>query len=363
MKNSGAKNKKRIIRRELNLSLSWFGMWGYLLFFIFMFTAVAIDVLLIFKSGVIEVTDSGKLPIGPALLNIMILALVFTGFYIVARRFFLGRPMEKILEATEKVKRGEFNINIPVNECKKRKNELDIVIDEFNVMLEELRSNETLKTDFIANVSHEIKTPLAIIESNCAAMLDDNLDAETRRDYLQSTVEGVRRLSALVSDVLRLNKLENQKIFPEKKEFDLSEQLRLAIISTESVWDEKNIRIECDIPDECLITSDSELLEHIWLNLIGNALKFTPEGGKVAVELKDDGGKIFVSVEDNGCGICDEDKGRVFEKFYCGKNSGEQQGNGLGLALVSKIAAAVNAEILLDSEQGRGSRFTVVLHR
>lgn len=363
MKNSGTEKQRGKIRRELSISMSWSGVFGYLLFFIFMFTAVAADVYLIFKSGVIELNDSGKLPVGMAIFNIMILAFAFTGLYIMLRRIFLGKPMEKILDATEKVKRGEFHISIPVNENKKHKNELDIVIDEFNVMLEELRSNETLKTDFIANVSHEIKTPLAIIEGNCAAMLDDSIDDETRRDYLESTVSGVRRLSALVSDILRLNKLENQKIFPEKKEFDLSEQLRLAIISTENIWEEKNIEIVCEIPDECPVTSDSELLEHVWLNLIGNALKFTPEGGKVCVKLEKDTENIYVSVWDNGCGISEEDRDRIFEKFYCGKNSGEQQGNGLGLALVSRIATALNAEILLESEQGRGSKFTVVLPR
>ena len=361
MKKSGAEKRMGRIRRELSISMSWSGVFGYLLFFVFMFTAVAADIYLIFSSGVIELTDNGRFPFGMSIFNIMVLALAFTGIYIFLRRFFLGRPMIKILDATEKVKRGEFNISIPVNKSKKHKNELDIVIDEFNVMLEELRSNETLKTDFIANVSHEIKTPLAIIESNCAAMLDEGIDDETRREYLESTVSGVRRLSALVSDILRLNKLENQKIFPEKNEFDLSEQLRLAIISTENIWEEKNIEVVCDVPDECPVISDSELLEHVWLNLIGNALKFTPEGGRICVRLEKNDGGISVSVEDNGCGISEEDKSRIFEKFYCGTNSGEHQGNGLGLALVSRIAAAVGAEIQLESEQGRGSKFTVVI--
>lgn len=203
-------------------------------------------------------------------------------------------------------------------------------------MTEELSSVETLRNDFIANVSHELKTPLAVIQNYGTLLQSPNLSEEIRLEYAKAITQASKRLSKMISNILKLNKLENQQIFPNVERYDLSEQLCECLLNFESLWEKKNITIESDIEDSVMINADPEMMSLVWNNLFSNAMKFTPEDGEVYVALKKDGDNAVVTVKDTGCGMTEEVKSHIFEKFYQGDSSRASAGNGLGLALVKK---------------------------
>jgi signal transduction histidine kinase len=245
------------------------------------------------------------------------------------------------------------------------------MFDDFNAMAAELASVETLKTDFISSVSHEIKTPIATI-LNYAQTLDQCLDDETltkaeKHQYAKTVMEASLRLSTLITNILRLNKLENQKITPEVKPFNLVEEISRSILLFDEPCARKNIDLDADFPPESEIITvnfDSTLLDLVWNNLLSNAVKFTPEGGQITVGIQPAEGTsawVEVSVADTGCGMNDETRRRVFEKFYQGDTSRATEGNGLGLALVKKIVSMAGGQISVESGVGRGSVFTVRL--
>jgi len=232
-----------------------------------------------------------------------------------------------------------------------------------NKMAEELSGTETLRTDFIANVSHELKTPLAIM-GNYATMLQSlGITEAERNEYAKAISEAARRLAQLITNILKLNKLENQKIFPKTEEFNLGEQLCECLLQFEDAWERKALNIETDIAEDIRLRSDPELLSLVWNNLISNAVKFTPEGGTIKVSLKTQGDMVCVRVSDTGCGIKPEVGQHIFEKFYQGDTSHSMQGNGLGLALVKRVVDILHGEIGVQSVYQEGSTFTVRFKR
>ena len=232
-----------------------------------------------------------------------------------------------------------------------------------NQMAEELSGTETLRTDFIANVSHELKTPLAVMGNYAAMLQRPGITEEEKNDYARAISEAARKLAQLITNILKLNKLENQQIFPKTEEFDLSDQLCQSLLQFEDAWERKELNIETDMEDDVRIRSDAELLSLVWNNLISNAVKFTPNGGTVGVSLKTEGDSILVSISDTGCGMKPETGMHIFEKFYQGDTSHATQGNGLGLALVKRVMDILNGEIGVESVYGQGSTFTVKLKR
>ena len=232
-----------------------------------------------------------------------------------------------------------------------------------NAMAEELSGTETLRTDFIANVSHELKTPLAVMGNYATMLQRPGITEEERVEYAKSISEAARRLAQLITNILKLNKLENQQIFPKAEEYDLGELLCACLLQFENAWERKNLNIETDIADDVRIRSDAELLSLVWNNLISNAVKFTPEGGTIGVSLKVENGQTIVAVSDTGCGIKPEIGQHIFEKFYQGDTSHATQGNGLGLALVKRVVDILNGEISVQSAYGQGTTFTVKIRR
>lgn len=241
-------------------------------------------------------------------------------------------------------------------------NMFDLIISD-NIMAKELGSVETLRTDFISNVSHELKTPLAVMQNYGTMLRSPDLPENKRIEYAKGITENSRRLASLITNILKLNKLENQQIFPVLERFDLSEQLCESLLQFEEIWEQKNIDIETEIPDEIFIDSDSELLGLVWNNLLSNAFKFTENGGKVSVVLAADNDFVTVKITDTGCGISAETGAHIFEKFYQGDTSHAMQGNGLGLALVKRVVDIMQGEIAVESEVGKGSTFTFKLKR
>jgi len=220
-----------------------------------------------------------------------------------------------------------------------------------------------LRTDFIANVSHELKTPLAVMGNYATMLQRPGITEEERCEYAKAISDSARRLAALITNILKLNKLENQQIFPQLDEYELGEQLCESLLQFEDAWERKGLEIETDIQEDVRIRSDAELLSLVWNNLISNAVKFTPEGGTIGVSLKTEGNQVVVQVRDTGCGIKPDVGQHIFEKFYQGDTSHATQGNGLGLALVKRVVDIFSGEISVQSIYGQGSTFTVRFRR
>ena len=273
----------------------------------------------------------------------------------------VDRPLQRILAATRRITAGDFGVQIqPIGKSGDFYG-FDAIIRDLNQMTAELGSIETLRADFVANVSHELKTPMAVI-SNYATMLQSpSLTEAERMEYARAIHQASRNLAGLVTNILKLNKLENQQIFPDKQKFDLAEQLCRCVLNFEDVWEKKGIGLEVDIPETFPIQSDAELLELVWNNLLSNAMKFTPEGGTVSVALKEENGMAVVTVKDTGCGMTAEQGKHIFEKFYQADTSRGTRGNGLGLALVKRVVDITGAAITVQSSAGKGSTFTVRL--
>jgi len=279
------------------------------------------------------------------------------------RKLMVDKPVKQIMDALDQVMQGDFTVRIaPVKEFAGETgfNEL---IPAINKMTAELQGTETLRTDFIANVSHELKTPLAVMGNYATMLQQPGISEADRIEYAKAISHSSRRLAALITNILKLNKLENQQIFPQPQEFDLGEQLCQCLLTFEDAWEKKNLEIETHIADDIRIKSDSELLSLVWNNLISNAVKFTPEGGTIGVSLKADEKNVVVSVSDTGCGISPEVGKHIFEKFYQGDTSHATQGNGLGLALVKRVVDILQGEISVQSTPNQGSTFTVRIRR
>ena len=270
-------------------------------------------------------------------------------------------PMHMLAEAAKKVADGDFSVYVPTLHTSDKLDYLDIMIMDFNRMVEELGSIETLKTDFVSNVSHEMKTPIAIIKNYAELLQTDRIEDGRRKEYAESIENAAIRLSDLIGNILKLTKLENQRITPEVEDYDVCRQLCECILQFEDAWDEKEIELEVEIEDAAMVRADEKLMELVWNNLLSNAIKFTEPGGSVTVSQTSDENYIRVSVSDTGCGMSQECIKHIFDKFYQGDTSHSKQGNGLGLALVKRVLELMDGDIRIVSEEGKGSTFTVIL--
>ncbi len=292
-------------------------------------------------------------------LNVVFLSLVCTVIDAVRRRLTVDRPVKKIVAAAERIAKGDYSVRIEPISSLNRADGLDKIAECYNRMAEELSCIETIQTDFISNVSHELKTPLAVMQNYAALLQSPDLSDAERVRYARAVGDACKRLADLISNILKLNKLENSRIFPAAKNFDLSEQLCEDLLAFESIWEDKGIEIQTDIAPDITVCADRELLSVVWNNLISNALKFTERDGRVSVSLCRDGEYAVVRICDSGCGISPEVGRRIFDKFYQGDTSHATEGNGLGLALVKRIIEITESDISVKSAPGEGSEFSV----
>lgn len=297
------------------------------------------------------------------MMNVVLISLVFALIDFIRRKWTVERPVQKITEAAAKMIRGDFDVRIQPVAKFAIDDEFNEIIDCINQMAEELSGVETLRTDFVANVSHEMKTPLAVIQNYGTLLQTPDLSDEKRMEYAKGVTEASRRLSNMMTNILKLNRLENQKIYPKSESYNLSEQLCECLLQYETVWETREIEIDTDIQENVLITADRELLLPVWNNLLSNAFKFTENGGRVTLSLTADDRFAVIQVKDTGCGMSPEIGAHIFEKFYQGDTSRATQGNGLGLALVKRVMDIVEGEINVESTLGVGSTFTVKIRR
>ncbi len=276
-------------------------------------------------------------------------------------RYIIGKPIRKIAKAAQKVAAGDFSVQIESERKDGKMNEIDVLIEDFNKMTRELAGNEILKSDFIANVSHEIKTPLSVIQSYAKALKDGCDTQEQREQYIDTVIGASEKLNAMITNILKLSKLENQQIFPEPETYQLGEQLRWCALEFMEKWQEKGIEFEINVTD-IAVHYDASLLELVWNNLLSNAVKFTDKGGHISLTSEVKENVVSVTVRDSGCGMDGETIARVFEKFYQGDTSHAAEGNGLGLALAKKVVDIAGGKMYVESTPNEGTAFTVELN-
>lgn len=274
------------------------------------------------------------------------------------------QPVRGMVDAMQRLAGGDFSVRMT---CKgwMRPLELRAFTQAFNTAAEELGSTEILRKDFINNFSHEFKTPITSLGGFADLLLEDEeMPAEERREYLTIISSESKRLAALANSVLALSRVEAQTILTDAAPYPLAEQLRQTALMTEQRWSRrKKIDLAVEIPEEgeCLYTGSEALLKEVWVNLLDNAVKFSPEGGTVTLTLQQHPDTVTVTVTDQGPGMDEATQARIFDQFYQGDTSHKTEGNGLGLAMVKKIVALHGGRVTVDSRPGQGSAFTVWL--
>ena len=344
--------------KKKKVNAAGFTWAGAISFFILI--AIVMQFAILVYDYIIERTDNVTFIAILILVEIIIIATLCTIFDWVRRKLTVEKPTNNILKATEKIAEGDFSSKLEITHEYSKYNQYDLIMENINKMAMELQKNEVLKTDFISNVSHEIKTPLAVIQNYSMLIQDDNLDSETRKSYAKTLISASKRITDLITNILKLNKLENQQLQEKYEAFNLTEALSDCVVEFETIIEKKNLELNCDF-DDVFIFSSKSLLEIVWNNLISNAIKFTPENGKIDIFLKRLENNVEIKVSDTGCGMSSETGMRIFEKFYQGDTSHSTQGNGLGLALVKKVIDILGGEISVQSEINKGSTFTILL--
>ncbi len=290
--------------------------------------------------------------------GLLFLMIVFMGSsiaFFVNRSFF--KPIQNLSDGMNDVAKGDFSVRLSTNSVV---NEVKEIYESFDLMVRELDATEELQSDFVSNVSHEIKTPINAIEGYAMLLQDDQYTKEEQDEFVEKILFNTKRLSELVGNILLLSKIDNQAIAKNEKPFRLDEQIRQSIMELEPKWTEKELEFDVDL-EKVEFVGNAQLLVHIWNNLIGNAIKFNPVNGSIKLRLWVSDGKIRFVIEDSGEGIKNEAILHIFDKFYQGDSSHKQEGNGLGLALVKKILDIYGGNIKAENLPEKGCRFIVEL--
>lgn len=269
----------------------------------------------------------------------------------------LFKPLDDVIKSQKKVAKGDFSIKVSPP---KKGTIITELVDGFNSMTQELASTEMLRSDFINNFSHEFKTPIVSIRGFANQLDKEDLSEEQKKEYISIIITESDRLSLMSSNILLLTKFENQQIVSDKTKFYLDEQLRNCILLLEKQWSKKNLNLEIEL-NEVEFFSNEEMLSHVWINILGNAIKFTPENGTITVKCTQDSENIIVKISDNGMGMDDKTRNHIFDKFYQGDSSHKIHGNGLGLPLAKRVIDLCKGQISVKSKIGKGTTFVVKL--
>lgn len=315
--------------------------------------------LILVNTGVISIGEGGLLNVNQ-LIGLMVLVIIVFG---IAFSFIFGRlfmkPINTIINMMNRLARGEYRSRIAFNGALAKNQTVCEMTNSINKMAEELENTEMLRSDFINNFSHEFKTPIVSIAGFAKLLKTDDISPEKRREYLDIIEEESRRLAEMATNVLNLTRVENQTILTDISTFNLSEQIRMCVLILENKWSEKKLDLQLGF-DEYFVTGSEELLRQVWLNLLDNAIKFTPFGGTVSVRIGREKDRIIIRVRNTGSTVEEKDRERIFRKFYQCDTSHSTQGNGVGLAVVKRIVDLHSGSVRVDSENDL-TEFTVVL--
>ena len=332
-------------------------LFGFFMFFLTTGFNVVLGVL-VYNS----IKEKSDLIVAAIILGVILVsAAICTAIDYLRRKIMIERPMNEILDATDMMTRGNFKIDLVPKHSYEYFDEYDILKENLNKMANELSKSEVLKNDFIANVSHEIKTPLAVIQNYAKALKNPSLDNEVKNKYLDNLTEACQKLNGLITNILKLNKLENQKLLPEIKEFNLSDLLANQVLQFESLIEKKEIDLVCEIEEDLFIKNEESYLEIIFNNLMSNAIKFCNPKGMIYVGLKKEKQNYHFTFKDTGCGMDKETGKHIFDKFYQGDTSRSKEGNGLGLALVKRVIDIIGGSINVTSQIGEGTEFRITI--
>ena len=330
-----------------------------LFFMVFLLLAVCTVLVL---AGVDEgfFYHDGQVELGGALAFVYTVCILIAVSMVVMIRMVFIHPLQRNIEAMKKLANGDFAVRVDPAEHGYTSREMVEFEQSFNKAAEELGGTEILRKDFINNFSHEFKTPISAIEGYASLLQEHQQSPEEQAEYIDKILFNTRRLSALAGNILLLSKLDSQSIHPQRSRFRLDEQVRQCILALERKWTEKDVDFDVDL-DSVDFTGYEGLLQHVWTNLIDNAVKFGPRGGLIRMRLIEENGSVLFTIDNEGKSIPDEDKSRIFNKFYQGDSSHESEGNGLGLALVRKIIAIHGGEVWVEDPVNGACRFAVCL--
>lgn len=284
-------------------------------------------------------------------------ALIIAGFVF----FFFKHTNDMALELSDKMEKfaaGDFSSRIEIKDSKIKYEQMDLLYRNFNLMADEISSVKTLREDFVREFSHEFKTPISSINGFANLLLEGGLTEEENKKFLKIIADESVRLWHLADNTLTLSKIENQTLIGETEELKLDGELSECIILLQRDWESKNISLDADL-EPIAVKTNPALLRQVWVNLLNNAVKFTPEGGKILVSLKKENGAARVSVTDSGAGISEEDKERVFERYY--RANKEDGGSGLGLTICKRIIDKCGGKIFVENGESGKCTFTVIL--
>jgi signal transduction histidine kinase len=349
---------KEFLGKRLSLAITLV----FFVFFVMMvtFLVVGIGAALLQHAGIISL--SGR-TVHKSNTNLLFQLFVLFGLCILlgtALTAFLSKkaldPIRKVITATHQVAQGNFNVQVNIKGIE----ELEELSSSFNTMTHELSSIETLRSDFVNNFSHEFKTPIVSIRGFAKLLKENNLTEEEKQEYLDIIIMESNRLAELSTNVLNLSKYESTKIITDAAQFRLDEQIRKVIVLMEPKWSAKDIFINVEL-DNVIYFGNEDLVQQIWLNLLDNAIKFSYPKTSIDINLTNLDNSIRFDIYDKGPGMEEQTKAHIFDKFYQGDTSHSKAGNGLGLALVKRIVELCNGKIEVESQPGKGSKFTVHL--
>lgn len=358
-KDISSKNKAIIRKHYIRNAIVTFIFMAFLI----MFAIAGVIIFLDLTNQQYAIHDIFIQHIPDIALDIILLSIIFTIGEAIISYLMIRQPIKEFAKASEKVVHGDYTTQIDINSLSLGSLEFFNIANNFNQMVKELGKIDSISNDFISNVSHEIKAPLSVIQSYAMILQNPKISMDEKREYVEKILISTKQLSALVSNILKLNKMENEQLESKKTQYNLSSQLVQCLLDLEDSWEEKNLRLDIQVEDDRYINSDQELLNLVWINLFSNAIKFTPNDGIIGVKLEEFPDRVEVSVSDNGCGMTEETKNHIFEKFYQGDTSHSEIGNGLGLALVKRIIDITDSKIEVDSTLGLGTTFKVIVNK
>jgi signal transduction histidine kinase len=347
-------NHKQTFRQRVGLPM----LFSAIVFAILIISSMIIflfGMLLIQINAINMLTVTSKEPLFSVILLLIISVIVGTVVSFVMSRFPL-KPVRRVIDATNRLAAGDFSARLDLP----GPSAFSELAGSFNRMAEELGGIEMLRADFVDNFSHEFKTPIVSIKGFAEELKHDDLSPEQRSEYLDIIISESSRLATLATNVLNFSRVEKQTILAHRERFDLTEQVRRCVLLFETKWDQRRLNLTIEL-DEISLVGDEELLSQVWLNLIDNAVKFTPEGGCVEIRLEKRWNKAVFRIRDDGYGISEEAQKRVFDKFYQADASHSAQGNGLGLSIAKRIVTLHGGSISCQSEEGVGTEFGVEL--